>query len=157
MNGEDTLKQILVDIRDILQEILYSIKPVGRNIEDLVYERVASTLTDPVPANAKDYPLIEWYEPRNRGQIFLLYGLGTDQHDNSYYKWIFDNVVVYQLSGPARVGSIFEPFIFPKPIKVINSICLYIDNNNDVAYPNDSGLHPSDIIPYEAVFFGYWR
>jgi len=156
---EETIRDIFLDIRAILREILDELSfgtKVGMDINDLVYERNASTLTNPVPAGAKKYELLAWNAPETTRRVFLLYGIGSDQHDNSYYYWIFDDTDIPQISGAARVGSIFEPLIFPQPIKIRKNIKLQVDNNNNVPYPNDSGSHPSDIVPYEGMFFGRW-
>jgi len=125
----------------------------GYKSSDLVYERVASTLAAPVPAGASDYVLINWTVPNTRKGI-LLTSVGTDQHDNTRYTWVVDGVIL-PISGSARAGSILQPYVFGSPIRVVSSIVLRITNNNAVAYPNP-GNHPSDSVPYEGVFSGWW-
>lgn len=157
-----TIRDILLDIRDSLSIIASSYREGAAVVEegvepsDFVYERVASTFDNPVPAKAKKYRLLNWRQPETKRRTFLLYALGTDQHDNSYYYFYFDGRYMEQISGPAAIGTILQPFKFPKPIKIKRSIELYIDNNNDVPYPNP-GDKPSDIVPYEAVIVGVWK
>jgi len=160
----DNLYDLIVEIRDILKALYTAVTGLttpsegeiefGIDPRDFVYERRASTLEKPVPANAKNYPLIDWNEPERTGRVFYLCAIGSDQHDNSYYHWIVDEVEL-PVSGEARVGGIYDPLVFPKPIKVRKGIKLLIDNNNSVPYPND-GSEPSDPIPYEGVFIGFW-
>ena len=163
---DETIYELLVDIRDILKAIHtaltglpyptpYPSTPTAIDPTDFVYERRASTLSNPVPAGAKKYKLIEWNEPERLGKTFYLVGLGSDQHDNSYYYWLVDGREL-PISGEARAGTIYEPFIFPRPIKVVRRIVFMVDNNNDKAYPNPGG-EPEDKIPYEGMFFGFWE
>jgi len=128
---------------------------VGRGMKpsDLVYERFASTLTVPVPASTSGHILVNWSIPQNRN-AFLVYAVGNDQHDSSYYTWVFDGTTM-PISGSAKVGGIYDPLVFPEPIRVETSILLYIRNDNAKAYPN-SGTIPTDQIPYEAVIIGRW-
>jgi hypothetical protein len=121
---------------------------------NLVYERRASSLTSPVPANTVGYKLIDWTNPFYPSRDLILEGVGTDQHDNSNYTWIMDGTTV-PISGVGRVGSITNPFMFKSEIRVSNSIVLLIDNNNGVGYPN-AGINPIDATPYEGVFIGRW-
>lgn len=125
----------------------------GYKSSDLVYERVASTLVAPVPAATTDYVLINWSIPNTRKGM-LLTSVGSDQHDNTYYTWIVDGVTL-PISGSARAGSILQPYMFDSPIRVETSIVLRVTNGNAVAYPN-AGPNPSDAIPYEGVFTGWW-
>jgi len=160
MPEELTAGEVLLEIRNLLRAILFTLGGneeglAGIGVGDFVYERVASTISNPVPAGAKNYKLLDWKEPSNKNRIFLWCGVGTDQHDNSYYRWEVDNVTFNAISGEAQVGTILEPFIFPRPIRVLNNIRLYIDNNNTKPYPN-AGSDPSDPIPYEAVIVGYF-
>jgi hypothetical protein len=120
---------------------------------DFIYERKASTMAFPVPPNTTNYILISWAKPLTRGDA-LITAIGTDQHDNSSYTWVVDGVTL-PVSGTARAGSIFEPFVFPNPVRVKSSVVLYVTNNNAVAYPNN-GLNPSDQIPYEGVMIARW-
>lgn len=120
---------------------------------DLIYERVASSFADPVNPGVQDKVLMAWVKSPTRGDALIL-AIGTDQHDNSYYKWVVDGVVL-PISGSARAGSISEPFILPTPIRVKRSVILYITNSNGVAYPNN-GLDPANIQPYECVMIGRW-
>lgn len=158
--SETTIRDILLDIRDYLHTIATALQE-GVSLEgveptDFVYERVASTMDNPVPAHAKKYKLLDWKQPQSRNRTFLLCALGTDQHDNSFYYFHIDGRYMETISGPAAIGSIMQPFKFPQPIKVRKSIELYIDNNNDVPYPNP-GNKPSDIVPYEVVIVGVWK
>ena len=98
--------------------------------------------------------LLQWVKDPTRGDMILL-GVGTDQHDNSYYTWTVDGNVL-PISGTSRVGSITNPFYFPIPIRVQSSIVLTVTNNNTVAYPNN-GIDPTSQVPYECVFIGKWE
>jgi hypothetical protein len=120
---------------------------------DLIYERVASSLADPIDPGDQNRLLLSWVKPQTRGDALLL-GLGSDQHDNSIYTWVVDGVTL-PVSGASRVGSVVEPFYFPSPIRIKSSVSLYVTNNNAVAYPN-SGLSPESAIPYEGVIIGKW-
>lgn len=120
---------------------------------DLVYERSSSSLANPVLGGATDHALLSWVKSPSRGDALLL-AVGTDQHDNSSYKWVVDGVEL-PINGSARVGSITEPFYFPTPIRVKSSVILYVTNNNSVAYPN-SGLDPANQVPYECVMIARW-
>jgi len=120
---------------------------------DFIYERKSSSLSNPVPANATRYLLLSWSKPLNRGDA-LITAVGSDQHDNSIYTWVVDGVTL-PISGSARVGSIFAPFILPDPIRVKSNVLLYITNNNAVPYPNN-GLDPADQMPYEGVMIARW-
>lgn len=141
------IRNILLHIRDLLKFSM------PMRVDDLVYRRVSSTYDEPVPANTKDYKLMEWQIPSRVG-YFYLYAVGTDQHDNSYYKWIVDGREL-PISGPVAVGSVDSPFYFPSPIRVSRYISLYVTNNNDVPYPN-TGPDPLDPVPYECVIIGRW-
>jgi len=120
---------------------------------DFVYERKASSLSNPVPPSTTNYMLLSWAKPLTRGDA-LLTAVGTDQHDNSSYTWVVDGVTL-PISGSARVGSIHDPFVFPTPIRFKMSVLLYVTNNNTVAYPNN-GLDPADQMPYEGVMIARW-
>lgn len=120
---------------------------------ELIYERVASTLADPIIAGAQNKKLIMWKKPATRGDA-LLVAVGTDQHDNSSYRWVVDGVAL-PISGASRVGSVTDPFYFPVPLRIRFSVFLYITNNNLVAYPNN-GLDPANQIPYEGVMIARW-
>ena len=161
VKSETTIRDILIDIRDYLYTIATvlqteGVAPVGIEPTDFVYERVASTMDNPVPAHAKKHKLLDWRQPETKNRTFYLCALGTDQHDNSFYYFYIDGTYMEQISGPAAIGSVMQPFKFPQPIKVRKSIELYIDNNNDVPYPNP-GDKPSDIVPYEVVVIGVWK
>ena len=116
----------------------------------LVYERRSSTLTDPIPAHTTDYELLNWSVPKGRDH-FLLYGLGTDQHLNSNYKWVVDDVEL-PINGSSRIGTVEKPYIFPEPIFVSGTISLYITNDNDIPYPNT--FHIVYAYPYECMIYG---
>jgi len=159
--SETTVRDILLDIRDYLFTIATVLQTQGISLggiepSDFVYERVASTMDNPVPAHAKKYKLLDWKQPQTKNRTFLLCAIGTDQHDNSFYHFYIDGRYMETISGPAAIGSIMQPFKFPQPIKVRKSIELYVDNNNDVPYPNP-GDKPSDLIPYEVVIIGVWK
>jgi hypothetical protein len=126
---------------------------VGVQNGDFIYERRSSTLANPVPANTTSYLLLAWSKSLTRGDA-LITAIGTDQHDNSVYTWVVDGVTL-PVSGAARVGSIFQPFILPDPIRVKTNVLLYVTNNNAVAYPNN-GLDPADQMPYECVMIARW-
>ena len=121
---------------------------------DLVYERASSSLASPIAPGAQDTILLNWAKDPTRGNMLLL-GLGSDQHDNSYYRWLVDGVEL-PISGASRVGTITNPFYFPTPIRVQSSVILMITNNNAVAYPNN-GLDPASQVPYECAFIGKWE
>lgn len=121
---------------------------------NFVYERKASSLAAPVPANTLGFKLIDWTNPFYPTKQLILEAIGTDQHDNSVYTWIIDGTVL-ETSGAARVGSVTQPYEFKSEIRVSNSIVLMIDNNNGVGYPN-AGISPIDNTPYEGVFVGRW-
>ena len=159
--SETTIRDILLDIRDYLFTIATVLQTEGITLggiepSDFVYERVASTMDNPVPAHTKKYKLLDWKQPQTKNRTFLLCALGTDQHDNSFYHFYIDGRYMEQISGPASIGSIMQPFKFPIPIKVRKSIELYIDNDNDVPYPNP-GDKPSDLVPYEVLIVGIWK
>ena len=120
---------------------------------DFIYERRASSLAFPVPPVTTNFLLLSWAKPLTRGDA-LLTAVGTDQHDNSSYTWVVDGTTL-PISGSARVGSIYDPFIFPDAVRVKSSVVLYVTNNNAVPYPNN-GLNPSDQIPYEGVMIARW-
>jgi len=155
---DKTIKEILLEILSELKNIRLSMltsfkEPI--EIGDFVYERVASTMSNPVPAGAKKHVLIYWDEPQKRGREFALVGVASDQHDNSYYYWEVDGTLL-PISGEVRVGDFYDPFIFPRPITVRRYIKFMVDNNNLKAYPNPGG-EPDDPVPYEGMFFGFWK
>lgn len=119
---------------------------------NFVYERRASTISSPVPNNTSGYLLLRWTKPSNRDH-FLLYGIGTDQHLNSYYEWIIDGVVL-PISGEARVGAPENPYVFPEPIYVSGTIVLKVSNNNAVAYPRVDPSDPDAEYSYECIIVG---
>ena len=121
----------------------------------LFYERRASTLIDPVPADTEGYSLL--YYNKTDPRPLKIVSLGTNQHDNSVYHWIVDGEEVEAISGPAAIGSITQPYVFPKPIRVYVSIELRVDNLNLKAYPNDSATSMVDRVPYECVVNGIWE
>lgn len=121
----------------------------------LFYERVASTLIKPVPANTKGYTLFR-YEKTDPRPLRIT-SLGTSQHDNAVYHWIIDGVELKAISGPAAVGTILKPYVFPRPIRVYVSIELRVDNLNLKAYPNDAATSMVDRIPFECVVNGIWE
>lgn len=123
----------------------------GMPPSSFVYERRSSSIASPVPATTSNYELLRWVVPTGRDH-FLLYGLGTDQHLDSDYKWIVDGVEL-PINGAARVGTPEEPYVFPEPIYVSGSVILYITNDNAVAYPN-AGVLPDDEYPYECMIYG---
>jgi len=118
-----------------------------------VYYRQASTLASPVPASTSNFILINWQMPTNH-DLMLLYAVGSDQHANSVYNWVVDGITL-PISGTAKPGGIYDPLIFPEPLRVTQSVILYVTNNNASAYPN-SGILPGDQIPYEGVMIGRW-
>ncbi len=120
----------------------------------IFYERRSSTLADPVPAQTIGYKLLRFAKTDPRRLRIM--AIGTDQHDNSVYHWFIDGNYIESISGPAAVGTIQNPFVFPYPVRVENSIELLIDNNNGKSYPNDSGTYPADRVPYECVVIGVW-
>lgn len=128
-------------------------KSTGIVAGDLIYERFASSLANPVTAGEQNRVLISWVKTTTRGDALIL-ALGTDQHDNSLYSWVVDGVPL-STSGAVRVGSVTDPFYFPVPIRVKSSVMLYVTNNNGVAYPN-AGLDPANQIPYEGVMIAQW-
>jgi hypothetical protein len=137
---------------------MYNTNTVGSKVispTDLVYVRKASTLTDPVPAGASDFALISWENPNYPSRRLILEALGTDQHDNSAYKWIIDGYEL-SISGPAAVGSVTNPMKLDSQITVSQSIKLLITNTNGVDYPNTVGSLLLDRVPYEGVFVGHW-
>ena len=119
--------------------------------KNFVYERRASTISNPIPAGASGYVLLRWEVPKIRDHL-LLYGIGTDQHLNSMYVWTVDGVVL-PISGEDRVGDPEHPYMFPEPIYVSGTIVLYINNGNLVGYPNVGG-NPDDEYPYECLIIG---
>lgn len=162
----ESLLDVLKDIRKILSNIQVSL--LGQKVEveiiqpfgyimptDFVYERVSSTLENPVPPRTENYLLLDWNEPERTGRPFFLVAVGSDQHDNSYYRWVVDDITL-PISGPARAGSIFNPLVFPRPILVRRYVRLFVSNFNDVPYPNNNLNLLSDLVPYEGVIYGYW-
>jgi len=127
------------------------------DIGAFMYERSASTLTEPVPAGARDHTVLYWENPYNMQKNLIVYAVGSDQHEDSYYHWYIDDQEVASLSGPARVGSIELPFIFPKPVRVRKSIRLAVDNFNSKSYPSSDAMVPADLIPYEGIVYGLWE
>jgi len=119
--------------------------------KNFVYERRSSTISEPIPSGASGYVLLRWTVPQSRSHL-LLYGIGTDQHLNSMYTWVVDDVVL-PISGEARVGTPDEPYMFPEPIYVSGTILLYISNDNAVGYPN-VGTEPDDEYSYECLIVG---
>lgn len=121
----------------------------------LFYERVASTLDNPVPANAVGYSLFR-FEKRDPRPLKIT-SLGTSQHDNAVYYWLVDGYVLSAISGPAAIGTILHPYVFPKPIRVYVSIELRVDNLNLKPYPNDELTSLTDRLPFECVVNGIWE
>jgi hypothetical protein len=121
----------------------------------LFYERVASTLAKPVPANTEGYTLFRFEKTDPRP--LRITSLGTSQHDNVVYHWIIDGSEFKAISGPAAVGTILKPYVFPRPIRVYVSIELRVDNLNLKAYPNDAATSMVDRIPFECVVNGIWE
>jgi hypothetical protein len=119
---------------------------------NFVYERRASTIAEPVPGLATGYRLLHFRKPRDRDKL-LVYSVGTDQHLGSVYTWKIDGVEL-PISGEARVGSIENPFVFPEPLIVTDSIELYIDNTNAVEYPRVDSSDPDAEYSYECVICG---
>jgi hypothetical protein len=124
------------------------------NAGGLFYERVASTLENPVPADTIGYTLFRFVKSDFRPLKII--SLGTSQHDNTVYHWYVDGVHLDAISGPAAIGSILSPYVFPRPIRVNLSIELKVDNLNLKAYPNNTGTSHVDRIPYECVVSGIW-
>jgi len=126
----------------------------GMPPSSFVYERRSSTLTNPVPASATNYELLRWSVPSDRNH-FLFYGLGTDQHLNSEYRWVVDGVEL-PINGSARVGTPEKPYVFPEPMYVSGTIVLYITNDNAVGYPNTDNTppYPDDEYSYECMIYG---
>lgn len=125
------------------------------SIHSLFYERMASTLATPVPANAMGYSLF-YYDKQDTRPLQIV-SIGTDQHDNSVYHWYIDGVRIDSISGPAAIGSIYAPYRFPHPVRVNRSIELKIDNLNGKAYPNSTATVSADRMPYECVIAGVWE
>lgn len=121
----------------------------------LFYERVASTLENPVPADTTDYQLFRFEKTDSRP--LRITSVGTSQHDNAAYHWLIDNVELQAISGPAAVGTIMHPYVFPKPVRVRASIELRVDNLNLKAYPNDDATSMVDRMPFECVINGIWE
>jgi hypothetical protein len=119
---------------------------------NFVYERRSSTIADPIPALTSGYRLLYFQKPTSR-ERFLLYGIGTDQHPDSDYTWVVDDVTL-PISGAARVGTPEKPYVFPEPIVVSGSIVLYVTNNNAVAYPRADASDPDAEYPYECLIYG---
>jgi len=120
----------------------------------LIYERRSSTMAKPVPALTSNYELLKWSVPDNMDH-FLLYGIGTDQHQNSTYKWVVDDVEL-PINGTSRVGTLLNPYVFPIPIFVSGTISLYVTNDNTDPYPNIHG-RVDDAFPYECVIYGRYE
>ena len=125
------------------------------SVASLFYERVASTLINPVPADTLGYSLFR-YEKTDPRPLRIT-SLGTSQHDNAVYHWIIDGSEFKAISGPAAVGTILKPYVFPRPIRVYVSIELRVDNLNLKAYPNDAATSMVDRIPFECVVNGIWE
>lgn len=154
LERKEPLYEVLHDIRILMIHIRDLLKfNMPMRVTDFVYRRVASTYDEPVPANTKDYKLFEWKIPSRVG-YFYLFAVGTDQHDNSYYRWVVDGEEL-PINGPVAVGTVDDPFYFPSPIRVYNRITLYVSNFNDKEYPN-TGSDPLDPVPYECVIIGRW-
>lgn len=128
-----------------------SARHIGIPPSTFVYERRSSSLSDPVPAQTSGFVLLRWEKPQEYTH-FLLYSVGTDQHMSSNYTWVVDGTSL-PISGPARVGSIDNPYVFPEPLMVSGNIKLYIENANLVSFPN-TGTNPEDEFPYECVICG---
>jgi hypothetical protein len=127
-------------------------KRLGMIPDDLFYWRQASTLANPVPALTSNFVLISYDLPTDRE--LLVYAIGSDQHDSSVYEWVVDGVTL-PVSGTAKPGGIYDPLIFPEPIRATYNVTLLVTNNGASAYPNSSGA-PGDQIPYEGVIIGRW-
>jgi len=125
------------------------------SIDSLFYERRASSLVAPVPASTEGHQL--FYFEKTDLRPLRITSLGTNQHDNSVYHWIIDGTEVGSISGPAAIGTILNPYVFPRAIRVYVSIELRIDNYNLKAYPNDSATTMTDRVPYECVVNGIWE
>ncbi len=123
-------------------------------VGSLFYERVASTMVNPVPANTEGYSLFKYNKPE--GGALKIISVGTSQHDNAAYHWYIDGALVGQISGPAAIGTIIRPYVFPQPVRVDASIELKVDNLNLKPYPNDSATSIVDRIPFECVVNGIW-
>lgn len=119
---------------------------------NFVYERRASTIAEPVGSGVSRYMLLHWQKPRDRG-VFLLYGVGSDQHLDSIYTWVVDNVEL-PISGAARVGTPEKPYIFPEPLLVSGTIIMYVTNNTGGAYPRVDPTDPDAEYPYECLMVG---
>lgn len=125
------------------------------NASSLFYERVASTLDEPVPADTRSYRLFRFEKDDPRP--LRITSIGTSQHDNAVYRWYIDGILVDSISGRAAIGTILHPYVFPRPIRVDISIELQVDNNNPKPYPNDDATSVVDRIPFECVVNGIWR
>lgn len=132
-----------------------SLEPI--DISEFVYLRKASTLEEPVPAETNDYELFFWNNNSYLSKNLLIKEIGTDQHDNTIYKWYIDGNYVESISGSCRIGSISKPFKFSTPIRVRKSIKLCISNGNSCDYPNNNASAVSDMIPYEFFISGVWE
>jgi hypothetical protein len=118
--------------------------------QNFVYERRSSSIGTPVPANTSGYLLLEWFVPKDKTAV--IYAVGTDQHQSSNYTWTFDDFNL-PISGPARVGSIEHPYVFPEPIMVSSVIRMYVENGNGFAIPGTPGVVQKES-PYECVMHG---
>lgn len=126
-------------------------------------ERVASTVADPVPAgagitaNIPEHLLIDLERGRDdwgENQYLVIFALGSDSHDNSFYRWVIDDQDYESISRPAAIGSLNNPFYFPGGgEKAYKNVQLWVSNGSSVDLPNTGG-GTSDDIAYEGIVIG---
>lgn len=121
----------------------------------MFYERRASTLMNPVPADTIDYEFFDY--PISQNRALCITAIGTSQHDLASYNWYIDGQYFDPVSGGATVGTIRDPLKFPAPIKVRSGIKLLVSNYDVKPFPNPEASSVADSIPFECVVIGYWE
>lgn len=103
---------------------------------EMVYERRAVNIDAGENLIVLDFPV-----PSRK--VFYWSGVGTDMHLSSFYQFWFDENVLQQISGPAQVGTILQPFKFPAAFKATKRVYLRAYNFNSVPFT------------YECAFVGW--
>lgn len=123
----------------------------------------ASTVADPVVAGAgyttgiPEHKLLSlsrgtgsWGE----NQYLVIYAVGTDTHESSFYRWVIDNQDYDSISRKASIGSILNPYYFPGGgEKAYQNVELWITNESASDIPNTLG-GTSDAEPYQGIVHG---
>ena len=117
---------------------------------NFVYERRSSTISEPVPALTSGYRLLYFQKPSHR-ERFLLYGVGTDQHTESDYTWVVDDVTL-PISGAARVGTPGKAICFSGTNSCFRVYSIIYHKQQRCGIPESSGRRSGCRVPIRVPY-----